>query len=198
MKYIRKVLISLFYIIFLCTIFLNIKVFAYDLNNETNSKSIIQEISENLFGNLSVKSVEYLYNLDDSPDYVYATFENCGYAVYSSDTLDLLEYSLEGNLPYPSGNKKYYSGPTQYINRTEGTYKNISTGEVLTETDVNLLIEQSKISLLSAETEKGKTRKNLNLNIFYEGNLEEDNAFSLYNNEEESSSNGGGNQIQAG
>jgi len=46
-----------------------------------------------LFGDISIKSGEYLYNLDESPDFIYVEFEDFGYAIYSSQTLDILEYS---------------------------------------------------------------------------------------------------------
>ena len=198
MKNVRKIFVSLFAFLFLGMIVVNIKVFASELNSEANSKTIIQEISEDLFGNVSVKTVEYLYNLDESPDYVYVTFENSGYAIYSSSTLDLLEYSMEGNLPYPSGKKKYYGGPTQYINKIDSNFANISTGEVLSESNIDLFIEQSKEILLSTETQTGKTRKNQNLNIFYEGISVENDILMLTNDEANSSSNSGGEQIPAG
>lgn len=57
-------------------------VISYDKN--------VDEISQELFGNMGIKTKEYLYNFDDSPDYIYIDFENYGYAVYLRETLELL------------------------------------------------------------------------------------------------------------
>ena len=90
---------------------MNNKVYGIELNEQSETIAIIESISKNLIGDVSVNTVEYLYNLDDSPDYIYVKYKNNGYAVFSSNNLNILEYSLEGDLPYPELNKKYYAGP---------------------------------------------------------------------------------------
>lgn len=70
----------------------------------------IQKVSNELFGDISIKSSEYLYNLDESPDFIYVEFEDFGYAIYSSQKLDLLEYSLSGALPYTAQSKNIIRG----------------------------------------------------------------------------------------
>jgi hypothetical protein len=72
----------------------------------------ILKVSNELFVDISIKLSKYLYNLDESPDFIYVEFEDFGYAIYSSQTLDVLEYSLSGALPYTAQSKKYYTGPT--------------------------------------------------------------------------------------
>lgn len=60
---------------------------------DRKAQTDIQKVSNELFGDISIKSGEYLYNLDESPDFIYVEFEDFGYAIYSSQTLDILEYS---------------------------------------------------------------------------------------------------------
>jgi hypothetical protein len=95
-------------------------------------QTVIQKVSNELFGNISIKSSEYLYNLDESPDFIYVEFADSGYAIYSSQTLDVLEYSLSGTLPYATQSKKYYTGPTGYHNKVGEKFKNLATGESIT------------------------------------------------------------------
>jgi hypothetical protein len=99
-------------------------------DGDTGSSFYIKKISNELFGDVKIKSSEYLYNLDGSSDYIYVDFENSGYAVYSRETMELLEYAPEGSLPYQNtGASKYYGGPTNYFNKEEGRFEDIVTGE---------------------------------------------------------------------
>ena len=93
----------------LASVVINVASSNVDQMYEYESKTIIQQVTENLFGDVIIESVEDLYNLDDSPDYLYVKFVDSGYAIYSSQTLDLLEYSLNSTLPYSGVNKKYYA-----------------------------------------------------------------------------------------
>ncbi|WP_285819602.1 hypothetical protein [Bacteroides acidifaciens] len=89
----------------------SIQTTSYDLT-EYN----IEQVSNELFGNVKIKSSEYLYNLDDSADYIYVEFEDNGYAVYLKQTMELLEYSPQGKLNYPNSySNKYYGGPSFYL-----------------------------------------------------------------------------------
>ncbi|MDR1094604.1 MAG: hypothetical protein LBL66_10715 [Clostridiales bacterium] len=90
----------------------------------------IATVSRELFGDAEIESRGYLYNLDDSPDYIYTDFGDLGYAVYARETFELLEYSLSSGLPYSSGSRKYYAGPTHYLNREGEEFVNVATGEV--------------------------------------------------------------------
>ena len=83
----------------------------------------------NLVGD-DIYSVEYLYNYDESPDYFYVQYKDDGYAILARNTLELLEYSPSGMLPYTdNGGIKYYGGPFEYIQRENGALVNILTGE---------------------------------------------------------------------
>ena len=133
MKIIKKTILILIVLPLLSIIVqMNNKVYGIELNEQSETIAIIESISKNLIGDVSVNTVEYLYNLDDSPDYIYVKYKNNGYAVFSSNNLNILEYSLEGDLPYPELNKKYYAGPTNYINKIDEKYKNINTSEYIT------------------------------------------------------------------
>jgi hypothetical protein len=76
----------------------------------------VEQVSSELFGDKTIKTAEYLYNLNDSPDFVYVDFEEYGYAVFLRETSELLEYAPTGSLAYPGTRaKKYYGGPTNYF-----------------------------------------------------------------------------------
>lgn len=87
-----------------------------NLSTLDNLKYNIEKVSYNLLGDVTVKKSEYLYNLDDSADYIYVEFNNGGYAVFLKQTMEMLEYSARGNLDYDtSSSKKYYAGPGSYL-----------------------------------------------------------------------------------
>ena len=97
-----------------------------------NYDTFIELFVEPIFEERDVVKCEYLYNLDDSADYVYIEFEDEGYAVYAKDTMELLEYSLQGKSPYKSSNsKKYYAGPTNYLEKNMNQFIDINSGEKL-------------------------------------------------------------------
>ncbi len=75
----------------------------------------IEKVITDLFGDIEVAHGEFLYNFDQSPDYVYIEFENTGYAVFLKETMELLEFSPTGKLHYPEiMSYKYYGGPGSY------------------------------------------------------------------------------------
>ncbi len=101
------------------------------LSNAEKSSSL--GTVESVFSGKSVSSCEYIYNLDDSADYIYVEFENGGYAVYAKNTMEMMEYSLQGNLPYDTSvSKKYYAGPSNYLQNVDGQFYNVESGEQLT------------------------------------------------------------------
>ena len=70
---------------------------------ETFDDNSLQESGQpvqSVFENQDISSCEYLYNLDDSADYIYVEFEKGGYALLTYQTMELMEYSLQGKLPY--------------------------------------------------------------------------------------------------
>ena len=98
----------------------------------TNGLSI-ENATREIFGDQKIKSTEYLHNYDDSTDYIYIDFEEYGYAVFFKDTLEMLEYSPQGNLPYQNSTaKRYYGGPANYLYKENDMFRNVATGEVMT------------------------------------------------------------------
>lgn len=76
----------------------------------------IEKITKDLLGDVTIEKSEYLYNLDDSADYIYVEFNNGGYAVFLKQTMEMLEYSARGKLDYAGyTSKKYYAGPSSYL-----------------------------------------------------------------------------------
>lgn len=102
-------------------------VFALSEEIDLSTEQVVQE----MFGNKSIKSTDYLYNLNDSADFVYVNFENYGYAVFLRETSELLEYASAGSLPYSNTTaKKYYGGPANYFEKTgEQTFVSLDTNE---------------------------------------------------------------------
>lgn len=49
--------------------------------NITNMNYDVERAIDETLGNVTMQSSEYLYNLDDSSDYIYVEFEEGGYAV---------------------------------------------------------------------------------------------------------------------
>ena len=77
-----------------------------------------EQVVQEMFGDKRIRATEYLYNLNDSADFVYVDFVNYGYAVFLRETSELLEYAASGSLPYPNAMaRKYYGGPTNYYRK---------------------------------------------------------------------------------
>lgn len=79
------------------------------LEDNRNGKEGNQVSIESVFEKNSIRSHELIYNLDDSADYLYVEFEQGGYAVFATQTMEMMEYSLQGSIPYSiSNSRKYY------------------------------------------------------------------------------------------
>lgn len=91
----------------------------------------VEQVADELFGDVNIKSSEYLYNLDDSADYIYVEFDD-GYAVFLKDTMELLEYSAQGKLNYPEiETTKYYAGPSFYMYKDNDCFVDVVSQEYL-------------------------------------------------------------------
>ncbi|MBE6131090.1 MAG: leucine-rich repeat domain-containing protein [Erysipelotrichaceae bacterium] len=113
----KKIIIkTLMIFIFLCFSFvINESSFvkAYSSNIESNLETKMNEI----FEEKEISEIDYLYNFDDKPIFIYIDFIGGGYSILSIDCSTILEYSLSGNGPYYNIDKKYYCGPTYYLSR---------------------------------------------------------------------------------
>lgn len=126
-----------------------------------NYNTFIELFVEPIFEDREIAKCEYLYNLDDSADYVYIEFVDQGYAVYAKDTMELLEYSLQGISPYKfSNSKKYYAGPSNYLHKNKNHFFDINSGEKLN-------IEEKDIKSVSK-----KFRENINKSNRTEYNIQ--------------------------
>ena len=134
MKIIRKnftllLLVTLFALIIVFIGIYGNTAYAGTITFDGNSHEL-EKLTNELFGDVRIRSTEYLYNFDDSPDFIYLDFENYGYAVFMRETLELLEYAAQGSLPYQnSREKKYYSGPKNYFNKIDRNFVNAVTSE---------------------------------------------------------------------
>ena len=85
------------------------------------------EDGSNIFNNKTIKVCEYIYNLDDSADYIYIEFNEGGYVMLVANSFEIMEYSLQGNLPYTNFENKNYYWHTGWI----GGLKSISYKEMM-------------------------------------------------------------------
>ncbi len=98
-------------------------------NDTKNQLSVFENLTHEIFGGVKVQSCEYLYGLDEEPDYIYVDLLDQGYVIYHEDTMDILEYSLNGDSPYENiKEKKYYAGPTSYFIKDGEEYVDLSNG----------------------------------------------------------------------
>lgn len=112
--------------------FMGITSFAYAAEDKKINISSVEEVTRQIFGDVKIKSSEYLYGFNDSPDYIYVDFEGYGYAVYFGNTMELMEYAPTGSLPYSDNiTQKYYAGPSNYFSRKGEQFINTLTGENL-------------------------------------------------------------------
>lgn len=116
-------------------------------------ETVVDSFIEPIFGDRVISSCEYIYNLDDSADYIYVEFENGGYAIYAKQTMEMLEYSLKDRLPYTDSDaSKYYAGPTNYFHKNDNNqFFDVLTGnkiEIL-ETEIDSLANQIRVSIVN-------------------------------------------------
>lgn len=119
-------------IVILSILFANITIYASTARNYDYDFSDVKDLSYQIFGNKKIKSIEYLYGFNESPDFVHVDFDDYGYAVYFKETMELMEYSPVGSLSYENSDaRKYYAGPSNYYNKKDNYFTNIITGNRL-------------------------------------------------------------------
>lgn len=92
----------------------------------------IEQVAGLVFNKANIADCGYLYNLDDSADYIYVTFDDGGYAVFNKYTLEMLEYSPLGCLPYENDSSmRYYAGPANYLQKKNNCFEDIITGQII-------------------------------------------------------------------
>jgi len=90
----------------------------------------IEKISQELLGKVTIGSQEFLFNLDESPDFIYVDFTDSGYAVFAAESLELLEFAAQGSLPYQNTRgRRYYNGPKGYFTKINEHFVNEVTNE---------------------------------------------------------------------
>ena len=125
-----------------------------DLVSVVQDELIFDQVIQQNLVNKSVADCEYLYNLDNSADYLYVTLNGGGYAIFNRYTLEMLEYSLFGELPYDCDSSiKYYAGPTNYLHKDGCWFEDIITGQKvnITSQDAVLFAQQMRAFLLNGD-----------------------------------------------
>lgn len=110
-------LLSIMLILLTCTAF----------STQKSNVPIAAATSIEPMDNEQINSAEYLYSLNGNIDFIYVIYDN-GYAIYFIGTMELMEYSPQGRLPFKlKSSKKYYCGPGEYYEETDNGLKNIIT-----------------------------------------------------------------------
>ena len=158
----------------------------------------------NLFLKKEVDDMGYMFNYDDSVDFIYADFKgSSGYIIFAEETLEILEYTTNGDFPYVDDeDKKYYGGPGAYLTKRGNMFIDAITNEffTLSENDAiayaqitrqmfsinrkskiegEILYEQQKMQLQSRMSQVfSKTTSNTKTSEFQVPALDEDNWIS--------------------
>ncbi len=169
MKMSKKILkILMIFTLVLTFIFVNIrtKVNAYTLNIEEDEQELFIEETIKIFGNVEINSIEYLYNFNDSPDYVYVDFEGLGYVIYYRTTLEMMEYSYEFDLDYSNiDSRKYYAGPSNYYGKKNNKFIDVDTGDYLNLSDSDIELYANNLSNFFSVDADERLNYFLNLNV---------------------------------
>ena len=152
MKKIKIYGITLFFVLALVSAAVLITQGISGFADHTESKNSVS--ANELFSDQEIEDSGYLFNYDDSADYVYLDFAgSTGYAIFAQETLELLEYATVGEFPYAETNgKKYYGGPTAYFHKSGSQFVNVFTDETIS------------ISEAEAETCAQAARKSISVN----------------------------------
>lgn len=169
MKMSKKILkILMIFTLVLTFIFVNIrkKVNAYTSNIEEDEQELFIEETIKIFGNVEINSIEYLYNFNDSPDYVYVDFEGLGYVIYYRTTLEMMEYSYEFDLDYSNiDSRKYYAGPSNYYGKKNNKFIDVDTGDYLNLSDSDIELYANNLSSFFSVDADERLNYFLNLNV---------------------------------
>ena len=73
-------------------------------------------------------SIEIIYALDETPEFVLISTKHQGYIIYNRETATIIEMSFSNLSKYHYLNgKKYYEGPGLYFEKKDGKVNNIIT-----------------------------------------------------------------------
>ena len=109
----------------------------------------LEEVTTDVFGEREINTCGYLYNLDDSADYIYVAFTTGEYAIFAKQTMEMLEYNLAGTLPYDTTAQKYYVGPNNYLQKSNNTFYHALTGTELqiTAAEAQAVAQQTRAAI---------------------------------------------------
>ena len=104
------------------------------------------------FAGKTIHFCKYIYNLDDSADYIYVEFKEGGYVIFTRETREMLEFSFGGALPYSASTaQNYYGGPFSYLQKHDSVFINMRTNEKLDSSreDAEAFAQQIRNTFLS-------------------------------------------------
>lgn len=93
-------------------------------------------------------SSSYLKGLDGEEDYILSQGEAGGYAIYEKESMELIEYSIDGEA-YSSIDKedRYYGGPVNHFTEKNNQIKNINSKDKFTKKQAKEIAKQLKQKL---------------------------------------------------
>ena len=127
----------------------------------SNAKSEDVNVEEKLYQ----MNAEYLMGLDGEKDYVLVQRNGGGYAIFDKESMELMEYSDDGESPYSKAGTSeiYYAGPANYYHKKGGEVKNLFTGEKMGKEHLsaaaNNVQEKIKTDSINRKEEQEKKEK---------------------------------------
>ncbi len=105
-------------------------------------------------------SSSYLKGLDGEEDYILSQGEAGGYAIYEKESMELIEYSIDGEA-YASIDKedRYYGGPVNHFTEENNQIKNINSKDKLTKKQAKEVAKQLKQKLKEDRQRRKELKK---------------------------------------
>lgn len=98
-----------------------------------------------IISDTEIEDEGYLYNYDGSIDYIYIDFIGSkGYVILLEETLEIVEYAIQGEFPYKNIEvNKYYGGPNAYYVKNGKLFQDILTDKTFEYSD-NLIYNKKE------------------------------------------------------
>ena len=133
-------------------------------NMDQEEQKLVMKETNKIFGNIEIDSMTYLYNLNDSPDFIYVDFKDLGYVIFYRDTLEIMEFSCANNLNYSNcASRKYYAGPSNYYEQINNRFIDVYTGCDLNMSESDIVIYANDLSTLFSMNLKERESYSLSL-----------------------------------
>ena len=103
---------------------------------------------------------KYIKGVDGASDYILVEQQGKGYAIFSKEDMQLIEYSDECVSPYSNAKEElYFAGPGNYYKSVNDKMTNINTGVVIEESDLTAIATglKEKVALVKTDVVEKET-----------------------------------------